>query len=429
MCATCISTTSCAYPARSRWPANRSTCRASTVPAYLVASRDDHIVPWRSAYRTTRLLGGDTTFVLGASGHIAGIINPPEQNRRNYWTNSAHPGRAGAWFDRAVEPSGELVAALARLARAARRRPASRAAGAGQRPLSAARRGAGTLRPRKAGLTADAPDRRRAQRAKMRAHKGAARPTPQAVGRSHRHRKRRENMSMKTPRVASGHRRHGRPRRGNLHQARRARLQGGHDALARKHEGEGLARQHEQDGLRLQAYACDVTDWDSCVACAQKVTADVGPIDVLVNNAGITRDTTFKKMDRANWEAVIKTNLDSCFNMTKQVCDGMIGSRLGTDHQHLVGERTERRVRPGQLRGGQGRHARLHQVAGARGRAQGRHRQHDLAGIHRHQDGDGDPARRCSIRRSFRRFRSAGSASPRRSPGSSRTSRATKRPS
>ena len=76
-------------------------------------------------------------------------------------------------------------------------------------------------------------------------------------------------------------------------------------------------------GYGFKAYPCDVTEWDSCVACVQKVAADVGPIDVLVNNAGITRDTTFKKMDRGAWEAVIKTNLDSCFNMTKQVCDGM----------------------------------------------------------------------------------------------------------
>ena len=76
-------------------------------------------------------------------------------------------------------------------------------------------------------------------------------------------------------------------------------------------------------GYGFKAYPCDVTEWDSCVACVQKVAGEVGPIDVLVNNAGITRDTTFKKMDRTAWDAVIKTNLDSCFNMTKQVCDGM----------------------------------------------------------------------------------------------------------
>jgi acetoacetyl-CoA reductase len=72
-----------------------------------------------------------------------------------------------------------------------------------------------------------------------------------------------------------------------------------------------------------------VVDWASCVACVAKVAKEVGPVDVLVNNAGITRDMTFKKMDKANWDAVISTNLDSCFNMTKQVCDGMVDRGWG----------------------------------------------------------------------------------------------------
>ena len=80
----------------------------------------------------------------------------------------------------------------------------------------------------------------------------------------------------------------------------------------------------KKQGYAFRAFPCDITDWDSAAACAQKVAAEVGPIDVLVNNAGITRDMTFKKMDKVNWDAVIKTNLDSCFNMTKQVCDGMV---------------------------------------------------------------------------------------------------------
>ena len=79
----------------------------------------------------------------------------------------------------------------------------------------------------------------------------------------------------------------------------------------------------KKQGYAFHAYPCDVVDWDSCASCVAQVVKDVGPVDVLVNNAGITRDTTFKKMDRANWDAVIRTNLDSCFNMTKQVCDGM----------------------------------------------------------------------------------------------------------
>ena len=56
-----------------------------TVPAFVYASREDHIVPWHTAYASTRLLGGDVRFVLGASGHIAGVINPPAKKKRNHW--------------------------------------------------------------------------------------------------------------------------------------------------------------------------------------------------------------------------------------------------------------------------------------------------------------------------------------------------------
>ena len=84
-----------------------------------------------------------------------------------------------------------------------------------------------------------------------------------------------------------------------------------------------------RQGHEFHAYPCDVTDWNSAVACVQKVTSEVGPIDVLVNNAGITRDMTFKKMDKVNWDAVMRTNLDSLFNMSKQVVDGMVERSWG----------------------------------------------------------------------------------------------------
>lgn len=84
-----------------------------------------------------------------------------------------------------------------------------------------------------------------------------------------------------------------------------------------------------QLGYQFYAYACDVTNWESCQACIRKVSEELGPVDVLVNNAGITRDMTFKKMDKINWDAVMHTNLDSCFNMTKQVCDGMMDRGWG----------------------------------------------------------------------------------------------------
>jgi acetoacetyl-CoA reductase len=85
----------------------------------------------------------------------------------------------------------------------------------------------------------------------------------------------------------------------------------------------------KKQGHTFYAYPCDVTDWNSCLACVHKVSAEVGPVDVLVNNAGITRDMTFKKMDRINWDAVMHTNLDSVFNMSKQVCDGMVDRGWG----------------------------------------------------------------------------------------------------
>jgi polyhydroxyalkanoate synthase len=77
-----------------------------TAPAYVLATREDHIVPWRSAYRTTQLVSGDKRFVLGASGHIAGVVNPAAKNRRSFWTQEATPAVADAWLETAVEQPG-----------------------------------------------------------------------------------------------------------------------------------------------------------------------------------------------------------------------------------------------------------------------------------------------------------------------------------
>jgi acetoacetyl-CoA reductase len=82
-------------------------------------------------------------------------------------------------------------------------------------------------------------------------------------------------------------------------------------------------------GYDFSAYPCDVADFDSCAEAVKKIQAEIGPIDVLVNNAGITRDMTFKKMTKADWDVVIRTNLDSVFNMTKQVMDGMVDRGWG----------------------------------------------------------------------------------------------------
>jgi len=82
-------------------------------------------------------------------------------------------------------------------------------------------------------------------------------------------------------------------------------------------------------GYGFRGVPCDVSDFDSCKTCFGQVAQDVGPVDVLVNNAGITRDMTFKRMTKPDWDAVIRTNLDSVFNTTKQVLDGMVERRWG----------------------------------------------------------------------------------------------------
>ena len=94
-------------------------------------------------------------------------------------------------------------------------------------------------------------------------------------------------------------------------------------------KAEAWLRSMNDMGYVFKAYPCDVSDFDSCKACIETIAQDVGAIDVLVNNAGITRDMTFKKMTKADWDAVMRTNLDSVFNMTKQVMDGMMERNWG----------------------------------------------------------------------------------------------------
>ncbi len=95
-----------------------------------------------------------------------------------------------------------------------------------------------------------------------------------------------------------------------------------------KHADKWIAEMKAR-GFEFRAFPCDVADYDSCMACVGEVMKILGPVDILVNNAGITRDMTFRKMTKADWDAVIHTNLDSVFNMTKQVCDGMVDRGWG----------------------------------------------------------------------------------------------------
>ena len=87
----------------------------------------------------------------------------------------------------------------------------------------------------------------------------------------------------------------------------------------------------EQKALGYTFYASvgNVADWDSTVEAFKKTKAEHGPIDILVNNAGITRDGMFRKMTKADWDAVMDTNLNSMFNVTKQVIDDMVDRGWG----------------------------------------------------------------------------------------------------
>ncbi|MDQ2103838.1 beta-ketoacyl-ACP reductase [Azospirillum isscasi] len=81
--------------------------------------------------------------------------------------------------------------------------------------------------------------------------------------------------------------------------------------------------QQEALGFKFYVAEGDVSDFESCKAMVAKIEADLGPVDILVNNAGITRDKFFAKMDKAQWDAVIATNLSSLFNVTQQVSPKM----------------------------------------------------------------------------------------------------------
>jgi polyhydroxyalkanoate synthase len=76
------------------------------IPAYFLSTREDHIAPWRSTYRGTQLLGGKKRFVLAASGHIAGVVNPPDGGKYNHWVNTALPADPQAWLEGATELAG-----------------------------------------------------------------------------------------------------------------------------------------------------------------------------------------------------------------------------------------------------------------------------------------------------------------------------------
>ncbi|HEY5794207.1 MAG TPA: acetoacetyl-CoA reductase [Bosea sp. (in: a-proteobacteria)] len=108
----------------------------------------------------------------------------------------------------------------------------------------------------------------------------------------------------------------------------RALQEAGHKVAA-SYAGNDEAAAKFQAETGIPVFKWDVGDYDACAAGIAKVEADVGPIDILVNNAGITRDGFFHKMTKENWSDVIRTNLDSLFNMTRPVIEGMRARSFG----------------------------------------------------------------------------------------------------
>lgn len=99
---------------------------------------------------------------------------------------------------------------------------------------------------------------------------------------------------------------------------------GGNHEKAKEWQAEQKA-----DGYDIVVSFGDVRDFDSCGRCIAEVEEILGPIDVLVNNAGITRDSTLRKMSKEQWDAVLTSNLDSVFNMTRHVINGMVDRGFG----------------------------------------------------------------------------------------------------
>jgi acetoacetyl-CoA reductase len=93
--------------------------------------------------------------------------------------------------------------------------------------------------------------------------------------------------------------------------------------------GNDQAAQDFQAATGICTWKCDVSDFDACQRATEQVTAEIGPIEILVNNAGITRDATLQRMTRDMWEAVIDTNLGSCFNLCKLTFPGMRERKFG----------------------------------------------------------------------------------------------------
>jgi acetoacetyl-CoA reductase len=100
-------------------------------------------------------------------------------------------------------------------------------------------------------------------------------------------------------------------------------------AVAANYAGNEQKAQEFTERTGIRSFKWDVSDFESCQRGVQQIEAELGPVEILVNNAGITRDGTMKRMTRQAWDDVIDVNLGGCFNMAKAVWDGMSSRKFG----------------------------------------------------------------------------------------------------
>lgn len=106
-------------------------------------------------------------------------------------------------------------------------------------------------------------------------------------------------------------------------------LKSGGYLVASNYAGNSERAKEFEERTRIKTYQWDVSSIDECLEGVRRVEADLGPVEVIVNNAGITRDATMRKMNRSAWDEVLDTNLGGCFNMCKAAWDGMLARGFG----------------------------------------------------------------------------------------------------
>ncbi len=185
--------------------------------------------------------------------------------------------------------------------------------------------------------------------------------------------------------------------------------------VAASYAGNDEAAQKFNSETGIAVYKWDVSSYEACAAGVKQVEADLGPIEVLVNNAGITRDAMFHRMKPEHWAEVINTNLEFAVQHVPPVIEGMRARKFGriinissiNGQKGQMGQTNYSAAKAGETR--------LHQGAGAGERQERHHRQCHLPGLHRDRNGEGGAQRRAGEEHPAAYSDWAASASPRKS--------------